>query len=275
MIIADREFCKDDRFYIFGILNVTPDSFSDGGRFIIDGKVNKDRVLPTVEKMIGEGMDIVDVGGESTRPGYTLISDEEEIERTAPVIEAIKKNFDIPISLDTYKGAVAKAGIEAGADLINDIWGFKYSPDMADIVAKAGVSCCLMQNRKDTDYVNFTEDVVSDLRESVEIAVKAGISRDRIMIDPGVGFAKSYEQNLEIINRLDELCKLGLPILLGTSRKSVIGLTLDLPSSERVEGTVATSVIGALKGARFFRVHDIKENRRALDMTRAILSQGV
>lgn len=275
MIIADREFCKDDRFYIFGILNVTPDSFSDGGRFIIDGKVNKDRVLPTVEKMIGEGMDIVDVGGESTRPGYTLISDEEEIERTAPVIEAIKKNFDIPISLDTYKGAVAKAGIEAGADLINDIWGFKYSPDMADIVAKAGVSCCLMQNRKDTNYVNFTEDVVSDLRESVEIAVKAGISRDRIMIDPGVGFAKSYEQNLEIINRLDELCKLGLPVLLGTSRKSVIGLTLDLPSSERVEGTVATSVIGALKGARFFRVHDIKENRRALDMTRAILSQGV
>ena len=275
MIIADREFCKDDRFYIFGILNVTPDSFSDGGRFIIDGKVNKDRVLPTVEKMIGEGMDIVDVGGESTRPGYTLISDEEEIERTAPVIEAIKKNFDIPISLDTYKGAVAKAGIEAGADLINDIWGFKYSPDMADIVAKAGVSCCLMQNRKDTNYVNFTKDVVSDLRESVEIAVKAGISRDRIMIDPGVGFAKSYEQNLEIINRLDELCKLELPILLGTSRKSVIGLTLDLPSSERVEGTVATSVIGALKGARFFRVHDIKENRRALDMTRAILSQGV
>lgn len=275
MIIADREFCKDDRFYIFGILNVTPDSFSDGGRFIIDGKVNKDRVLPTVEKMIGEGMDIVDVGGESTRPGYTLISDEEEIERTAPVIEAIKKNFDIPISLDTYKGAVAKAGIEAGADLINDIWGFKYSPDMADIVAKAGVSCCLMQNRKDTNYVNFTEDVVSDLRESVEIAVKAGISRDRIMVDPGVGFAKSYEQNLEIINRLDELCKLGLPVLLGTSRKSVIGLTLDLPSSERVEGTVATSVIGALKGARFFRVHDIKENRRALDMTRAILSQGV
>ncbi|MBR1650403.1 MAG: dihydropteroate synthase [Lachnospiraceae bacterium] len=272
MIIADREFCKDDRFYIFGILNVTPDSFSDGGRFIIDGKVNKDRVLPTVEKMIGEGMDIVDVGGESTRPGYTLISDEEEIERTAPVIEAIKKNFDIPISLDTYKGAVAKAGIEAGADLINDIWGFKYSPDMADIVAKAGVSCCLMQNRKDTNYVNFTEDVVSDLRESVEIAVKAGISRDRIMIDPGVGFAKSYEQNLEIINRLDELCKLELPILLGTSRKSVIGLTLDLPSSERVEGTVATSVIGAMKGARFFRVHDIKENRRALDMTRAILS---
>lgn len=275
MIIADREFCKDDRFYIFGILNVTPDSFSDGGRFIIDGKVNKDRVLPTVEKMIGEGMDIVDVGGESTRPGYTLISDEEEIERTAPVIEAIKKNFDIPISLDTYKGAVAKAGIEAGADLINDIWGFKYSPDMADIVAKAGISCCLMQNRKDTNYVNFTADVVSDLRESVEIAVKAGISRDRIMIDPGVGFAKSYEQNLEIINRLDELCKLGLPVLLGTSRKSVIGLTLDLPSSERVEGTVATSVIGALKGARFFRVHDIKENRRALDMTRAILSQGV
>lgn len=275
MIIADREFCKDDRFYIFGILNVTPDSFSDGGRFIIDGKVNKDRVLPTVEKMIGEGMDIVDVGGESTRPGYTLISDEEEIERTAPVIEAIKKNFDIPISLDTYKGAVAKAGIEAGADLINDIWGFKYSPDMADIVAKAGVSCCLMQNRKDTNYVNFSKDVVSDLRESVEIAVKAGISRDRIMIDPGVGFAKSYEQNLEIINRLDELCKLELPILLGTSRKSVIGLTLDLPSSERVEGTVATSVIGALKGARFFRVHDIKENRRALDMTRAILSQGV
>ena len=275
MIIGNKEFCKDDRFYIFGILNVTPDSFSDGGRFIIDGKVNKDRVLPTVEKMIGEGMDIVDVGGESTRPGYTLISDEEEIERTAPVIEAIKKNFDIPISLDTYKGAVAKAGIEAGADLINDIWGFKYSPDMADIVAKAGVSCCLMQNRKDTNYVNFTEDVVSDLRESVEIAVKAGISRDRIMIDPGVGFAKSYEQNLEIINRLDELCKLGLPVLLGTSRKSVIGLTLDLPSSERVEGTVATSVIGALKGARFFRVHDIKENRRALDMTRAILSQGV
>ena len=272
MIIGNKEFCKDDRFYIFGILNVTPDSFSDGGRFIIDGRIDRDTVLKTVERMIGDGMDIVDVGGESTRPGYTLIPDEEEIERTAPVIEAIKKNFDIPISLDTYKSSVAKAGIEAGADLINDIWGFKYSADMADIVAKAGVSCCLMQNRKEPNYVNYIEDVVCDLRESVEIAKKAGVSEDRIMIDPGVGFAKSYEQNLEIINKLDELCKLNLPILLGTSRKSVIGLTLNLPSSARVEGTVATSVIGAMKGARFFRVHDIKENRRALDMTRAILS---
>ncbi|MCR4617558.1 MAG: dihydropteroate synthase [Lachnospiraceae bacterium] len=272
MIIGNREFCKDNKNYIFAILNVTPDSFSDGGRFVIDGSVSIEPVLRTVEQMIKDGADVIDVGGESTRPGYTMISVEEEIERTAPVIEAIKKNFDIPVSLDTYKSGVARAGIKAGADLINDIWGLKYSADMAKAISEGNVSVCIMHNRSDLNYVNYIEDVLSDIKDSLALAKSAGIKDERIILDPGVGFAKSYEQNLYIISRLDELCKLGYPVLLGTSRKSVIGLTLNLPAGERVEGTIATSIIGCMKGARFFRVHDVKENRRALDMAEAIIS---
>ena len=268
MKIGSREFDVKNRTYIMGILNVTPDSFSDGGKWNA-----KDKALQHVEDMIAEGMDILDIGGESTRPGYTMLSDEEEIERVVPIIEAVKANFDIPVSLDTYKSNVASAGIHAGVDLMNDIWGLKYDPDMAGIIAESGLPCCLMHNRKTAEYQDFMQDVAADLADSIYLAKRAGIPEDKIILDPGVGFEKSYEQNLEIIRSLESLKVFGMPILLGTSRKSVIGLTLDLPSQERLEGTLATTVVGVMKGCAFVRVHDIKENVRAIRMTEAILYQ--
>lgn len=279
MKIGTKEFDTVNKTYVMGILNVTPDSFSDGGKFN-----RMDKALKHVEEMLAEGMDIVDIGGESTRPGYTLLSDEEEIERVVPIIEAVKSHFDVPISLDTYKAKVAQAGIDAGADLINDIWGLRYEKEwngkrddscqslMADVIAKANVPCCLMHNRKETDYTNYIEDVKEDLRETIAIARKSGIAEEQIILDPGVGFGKTYENNLEIINCLDALQELGYPLLLGTSRKSVIGLTLDLPAAERVEGTLVTTVFGVLKGCAFVRVHDIKENVRAIKMAEAIMN---
>lgn len=269
MKIGKKEFDRSGHTYVMGILNVTPDSFSDGGRW-----TQQDKALKHVEEMLEEGMDIVDIGGESTRPGYTQISQEEEIARVVPVIEAIRQQFDVPISLDTYKSKVAEAGIAAGADLINDIWGLKYDKDMAGIIAKSGVPCCLMHNRRDTEYQNFMQEVTADLAESVRLAKQAGIAEDKIILDPGVGFAKSYDNNLEVIHSLEKLKELGYPLLLGTSRKSVIGLTLDLPAGERVEGTLVTTVFGVIKGCAFVRVHDVKENVRAIRMTEAILQGG-
>ncbi len=269
MLIGGKEFKTQGHTYVCGILNVTPDSFSDGGKWN-----SMDQALFHTEEMIKQGAELIDIGGESTRPGYTLISDEEEIARTAPVIEALKARFDVPLSLDTYKSKVAQAGIQAGADLINDIWGLKYDPEMAGVIARSGLPCCLMHNRTNTDYVNFMQDVAADLAETLHLAQKAGIAEDKIILDPGVGFAKSYEQNLEVINSLEELKVLGCPILLGTSRKSVIGLTLDLPAAERVEGTIATTVVGVMKGCMFVRVHDVFQNKRAILMTEAILNGG-
>lgn len=266
MKIGKRDFLIGDHTYIMGILNVTPDSFSDGGNY------NQiDTALFHVEEMIRDGADIIDIGGESTRPGYVQISVEEEIERVAPVIEQIRNRFDVPISLDTYKAEVAEAGIKAGADLINDIWGLKGDDRMAEIIAKAGVPCCLMHNRKEAVYQDYIQDVLSDLEESMELARKAGIERDKIILDPGIGFAKTYKQNLVLLQQLETLHSFGCPILLGTSRKSIIGLTLDVPASERVIGTTATTVMGAMKGCSFVRVHDIKENVQAIKMTEAIL----
>lgn len=266
MRIGNRDFYPEKEAYVMGILNVTPDSFSDGGKWN-----ELDAALKRCEEMIKEGVDIIDIGGESTRSGFIPVSEEEEIERVAPVIEAVKSFFDIPVSLDTYKTKVARAGIEAGADLINDIWGLKHDKSLADVIAKTGTACCLMHNRKNTDYSSFLEDVKKDLEATLAIAKKAGIRQDKIILDPGVGFAKTREQNLCMINHLDELLQWNLPVLLGTSRKSVIGLTLNLPVEERLEGTLATTVLGRMKGAGFFRVHDVKENKRALKMTEAIL----
>ena len=266
MLIGNREFDVKNKTYIMGILNVTPDSFSDGGSFC-----DVSAALKHAEDMIKKGAYILDIGGESTRPGYTQISDEEEIARVVPVITAIKENFDIPVSVDTYKSGVAEAAILAGADLINDIWGLKYDDRMAAVIAKYDKACCLMHNRDNKDYQNFIEDVKTDLSESLAIAKKAGIAVDKIILDPGVGFAKSYEQNLEVIRRMGELKELGYPILLGTSRKSVIGLTLDLPVDERLEGTLVTTVMAVEQGCTFVRVHDVLENARAIQMTEAIL----
>ena len=218
-----------------------------------------------------EGADIIDIGGESTRPGHVQITEEEEIERTAPIIEKVTERFDTVVSIDTYKSKVAEAALKAGAHMVNDIWGLKRDPDMAALIAREKAACCLMHNRDNTDYGNFVEDMVDDLQKSVELAVNAGISRDRIMVDPGVGFAKAYEQNLMAIQYVDALHQLGLPVLLATSRKSVIGLTLDLPSDQRLEGTLATTLMGVMKGCSFVRVHDVKENKRVIQMTEAIL----
>ncbi|MBS6959169.1 MAG: dihydropteroate synthase [Roseburia inulinivorans] len=269
MRIGSRDFATTGHTYIMGILNVTPDSFSDGGKF------NQiDAALKHAEEMIRDGADVIDIGGESTRPwGYTKISDEEETGRVVPVIEAVKKEFGIPISVDTYKSGVAEAAAQAGADLINDIWGLKYDPHMAEVIAKSGLACCLMHNRDNTEYRNFMEDVKQDLRETIALAKAAGIEDDKIILDPGVGFAKSYENNLEVIRRLKEFNELKYPVLLGTSRKSVIGLTLDLPAAERVEGTIVTTVMAVEAGCMFVRVHDVKENHRAIQMAEAILDR--
>ena len=268
MRIGSRDFATTGHTYIMGILNVTPDSFSDGGKF------NQiDAALKHVEEMIRDGADVIDIGGESTRPGYTKISDEEETDRVVPVIEAVKKEFEIPISVDTYKSGVAEAAAQAGADLINDIWGLKYDARMAEVIAKSGLACCLMHNRDNTEYRNFMEDMKQDLRETIALAKAAGIADDKIILDPGVGFAKSYENNLEVIRRLKEFNELKYPVLLGTSRKSVIGLTLDLPAAERVEGTIVTTVMAVEAGCMFVRVHDVKENHRAIQMAEAILDR--
>ena len=266
MKIGNKLF-EDNRTQIMGILNVTPDSFSDGGKF---SEISA--ALKHAEEMIKDGAVIIDIGGESTRPGYTKISDEEEIDRVAPIIEAVKLNFDIPVSIDTYKSKVAEAAIKSGADMVNDIWGLKYDAEMANVVSRNNSAVCIMHNRKEAVYSDFLNDVKIDLNESIAIAKNHGISDEKIVLDPGVGFAKSLEQNLLITNKLETLSDLGYPILLGTSRKSMIGLTLDLPVTERVEGTLATTVLACIKGALFVRVHDIKENYRIIKMTEAIIN---
>ena len=269
MNIGGRSFLRRGRTYVMGILNVTPDSFSDGGKWNCP-----DQALRHVEEMVREGADVIDIGGESTRPGHVMISDQEEIERVAHVIETVKANFDTPVSIDTYKGSVASAGISAGADLINDIWGLKFDDKIAGVISGSGLPCCLMHNRKDAVYRDFMQDMTEDLRESIALAESAGIESDKIILDPGIGFAKSYEQNLEAIGHMEELTALGFPLLLGCSRKSVIGLTLDLPVDQRMEGTLATTVVAVMKGCMFVRVHDVKENVRAIKMTEAVLNRG-
>lgn len=268
--IGNRRFDVQNHTYVMGILNLTPDSFSDGGKW-----ADRDSALFRVEEMLAEGMDILDVGGESTRPGYTTISDEEEISRVVPVIEAIKSRFDVPVSLDTYKSEVAKAGIKAGADLINDIWGLKKDKAMAKVIADSRVACCLMHNRKEADYRELIPDMCKDLQESVELALEAGISKEKIILDPGIGFGKAYVDNMEGLRSMERFHKLGYPLLLGASRKSVIGLTLDLPVEERLEGTLVTTVMAVLKGYAFVRVHDIRENVRAIRMAEAIKQGGL
>ena len=265
MRIGTHEFDVKNQTYIMGILNVTPDSFSDGGKI-----KSVDAALKRAEQMQREGAAILDIGGESTRPGYMPVSEEVEMERILPVIEAVKRNLDIPVSVDTYKSGVAQAAILAGADLINDIWGLLADEKMAELIAKHEVACCLMHNRVDTAYTDFISDVLKDLKVSLSLAEQVGIARDKIILDPGVGFAKSYEQNLEVMRNLSKIKQLGYPVLLGASRKSVIGLTLDLPSEERLGGTLVTTVAAVQQGCAFVRVHDIKENYRAIQMAQAI-----
>ncbi len=264
MRLGKWEF-DENRVEIMGILNVTPDSFSDGGKFN-----DIERAMKQAEKMIKEGAAIIDVGGESTRPGFHAVSAEEEIERVVPVIRAIKDKFDILVSVDTYKARTAEEAIKAGADIINDVWGFKRDKDIAAVAAKYNTPCILMHNREVAEYEAFVEDVLSDLQESVDIALAAGVPKENIILDPGVGFAKTLEQNLIITREVARLRELGYPVLLATSRKSMIGLTLDEDKDHRLEGTIATSCIAVTAGCQFVRVHDVIENRRAIRMMEAI-----
>ena len=255
MIIGNQEFLEEGHTYVMGILNVTPDSFSDGGRYN-----HLDAALKHTEQMIKDGAAIIDVGGESTRPGHEKITDQEEIDRILPVIEKIKQEFSVPVSLDTYKAAVAKEGIQAGADLLNDIWGLQYDPVMGKIVADSGVAYCLMHNRDKITEEMDADLFIGQMKEDAKRALDAGIKKERIILDPGVGFAKTQEQNLMTIANLDRLKALGYPVLLGTSRKSVIGYVLDVPTDKRLVGTLATSAVAVQTGCMFVRVHDVKEN---------------
>ena len=268
MIIGNREFDFYNKVYIMGILNVTPDSFSDGGKWN-----GMDKALKHVEDMLKNGADIIDIGGESTRPGYTPVKPEEEVDRIAPFIEKINENFDTVISVDTYKAYVAEKALESGAHMINDIWGFKGDDNMAKVVAKYDVPCCIMHNRDNErrPYVDLINDVIKDLKGSINLGISNGVSKDKIIVDPGIGFGKTLKDNLVVMNNLERLKELGCPILLGTSRKSMIGLALDLPVEDRLEGTLATTTMGVMKGCSIVRVHDVKENYRVIRMAKAIM----
>ncbi|MBQ6631282.1 MAG: dihydropteroate synthase [Romboutsia sp.] len=259
-------FDYNKRTYIMGILNVTPDSFSDGGNFN-----SVDKALQHAKAMINEGADIIDLGGESTRPGHNYVDVDEELRRVIPVIKKLKEELDTPISVDTYKAKVADESLKLGVEMINDVWGLRKDKDMANVIAKYDAHVCIMHNQDNTEYdKDLMESIKDFLSESINIAIEAGIDKNKIVLDPGIGFGKTYEQNLEVLKRLGELKELGYPILLGTSRKSVIGNTLDLPPKERVEGTIATTVLGVRDGVDIVRVHDVEKNLRAAKMADAI-----
>ncbi|MCR5119637.1 MAG: dihydropteroate synthase [Lachnospiraceae bacterium] len=270
MLIGGREFDTDKETYIMGILNMTPDSFSDGGSY-----ADADAGCERAREMMEEGADIIDVGGLSTRPGYTEISEEEEAARIVPVIKKIKQLPGTVISVDTYRPSVAEAAIEAGADLINDVSCLKEER-LAQVAAKTGAAYCLMHNRNAAKrpYTELLADVIEDIREGLEKLKAAGVGRDRIMIDPGIGFAKDYEENLKVLAGLGRFAELGYPVLLGISRKSVIGNATGLPVGEREEGTIALNVYGMTKKVSFIRVHDVKGNARAVKMMREVLRYG-
>lgn len=264
---ANGALTLGQRTLIMGILNVTPDSFSDGGRY---NRV--DAALRHAEEMLEAGADIIDIGGESTRPGHQPVGQEEELERVMPVIEALRRELpQAPISVDTYKAEVARQALEAGAHIINDIWGCKKEPEMAHVAARYGCPLILMHNRPERRYERFVEEVKADLLESVELAKAAGVKDDQIWLDPGIGFAKTGEDNLVLMSHLDELCALGYPVLLGTSRKKFIRDTLQLPIDDVVEGTAATVALGIAQGCQIVRVHDVASIARTARMCDAVL----
>jgi dihydropteroate synthase len=284
--VDNHIFNWGSRTYVMGILNVTPDSFSGDG--IISRGDAVQRAVDQASDFLANGADILDVGGESTRPGSEPVNADEEQKRVIPVIEAIAKEFpDAAISIDTYKAVVAEAAFRAGAHILNDVWGLRADPELAIVAAKYKIPVILMHNRSNpasvevraqlgnayigSTYENLMEDVKRELLVSVELARKAGIEETRIILDPGIGFGKTREHNLELINRLAEIRELGYPVLLGPSRKSFIGFTLDLPANQRVEGTAATVAVGIARGADIIRVHDVKEMARVAKMTDAIV----
>lgn len=255
-----------ERTLIMGILNVTPDSFSDGGRYF-----NLENAIDQAERMIKEGVDILDIGAESTRPGHEEVSSEEEWRRLEPILKALIERVSVPVSIDTYKARVAAKALEAGAHMINDVWGLQKDPDMARVVGEYKAPVIVMHNQEGTTYHHLMGDMMNFLRHSIELAEGQGLSGDQIIVDPGIGFGKTTEQNLEVMSRMVEFKTLGHPVLLGTSRKSMIGKTLNLTVDERLEGTLATSVLGVVSGVDIIRVHDVQANRRAVQMADAIV----
>lgn len=271
--LGDKQLDLAKKVAIMGILNLTPDSFYDGGRYTQEKKA-----LVRVEEMVSQGADLIDIGGESTRPGATKVSTEEELRRIIPIIGKIKELFEIPVSVDTYKAQIAQEAIEAGADMINDISGLRFDSELKQVVAKYKVPLVLMHIKgtprdmqNNPYYDSLLGEIISYLRESIVIAKEAGIDEERIVIDPGIGFGKSARHNLEIIDKLSELKSLGRPILIGVSRKSFIGNVLNLPLQERLEGSLAATCLAVTQGARIVRTHDVKETRRAIDLTQAII----
>lgn len=268
MVMEWRDSLIDwnQRTWIMGILNATPDSFSDGGEYN-----TIDHAVAHALQLIEDGADLIDIGGESTRPGATPVSLEEELNRVIPVIKAVRNVADVPISIDTYKAEVADQAILAGADIINDVWGAKADSDMAKVAASHAVPIILMHNRYDAEYGDIMEDIKADVEESIAIALEAGVSDRNIILDPGIGFAKTHEQNLEVMRRLDEFAAIGYPVLLGTSRKSIVAKTLKTPPDDRVEGTGATVCLGIERGCHIIRVHDVKPIVRMARMMDAML----
>ncbi|MCM3164631.1 dihydropteroate synthase [Metabacillus litoralis] len=258
-----------DKTLIMGILNITPDSFSDGGKFS-----SIDLAIERAEEMLQHGADIIDIGGESTRPGASTVTQEEELDRVIPVIKNLSRVINAPISIDTYKAEVAKQAIEAGASIINDVWGAKADPNMAKVAAEYDVPIILMHNRANKNYEQLIPDMIVDLMESVAIAKEAGVKDEKIILDPGVGFAKTMDDNLEVMRNLDAFVQLGYPVLLGTSRKSFIGHILDVPPTERMEGTGATVCLGIQKGCHIVRIHDVLEMSRMAKMMDVMLGKG-
>ncbi|MEE9192609.1 MAG: dihydropteroate synthase [Candidatus Aerophobetes bacterium] len=274
--LRSRDIDLEQKVVVMGILNVTPDSFYDGGRY-----TGEDEALARVEEMIGEGADIIDVGGESVRPGVDPIGLNEELGRVIPVIEKIKRQFSIPICVDTYKAEVARQAIEEGAEMVNDISALRFDPDLRKIVAGYGVPVVLMhikgtpKNMQDNPrYGSLMEEIISYLDSSIKLAEEAGADGRGIIVDPGIGFGKTTAHNLEILRRLEELASLGKPILVGLSRKSFIGNVLGLPQEERLEGGLAATCMAVWRGARLVRTHDVSPTRRAVDMVQAILGSS-
>mgnify|MGYP001385361336 CR=1 FL=1 len=270
-VIKAKQWTLDfsKKTYVMGILNATPDSFSDGGKYN-----KKEKAVERAKQMVADGADMIDIGGESTRPGFEKVEAKEEISRVLPIIEGVKEAVDVPISIDTYKAETADVALRAGAAMINDIWGAKKDPEMAYVAAKHNVPIILMHNRDNMDYGDIMTDMLKDIEESIAICHRAGVKDDQIILDPGIGFAKTYEQNLEVMRRLEEFTTLGYPVLLGTSRKSMIAKTLQLPVDERVEGTGATVSLGIERGCDIVRVHDVLEMARTVKMMDAMLGKG-
>jgi dihydropteroate synthase len=284
--VGDLTLQWGQRTYVMGILNITPDSFSGDG---LAGK-GPENMLAQARDYVNHGVDLLDVGGESTRPGADQVSADQEMDRVIPVVEALAGEFETPISIDTYKARVAREAVRAGAQLVNDVWGLRADPEMAGLVAEKDLPVILMHNRSDPssaqvkeqlggryvgiEYQNLLEDVRRELLESVKIAHRAGIQNEKIILDPGIGFGKTVSQNLELLDRLPEIRDLGYPVLLGPSRKSFIGYTLDLPLEDRLEGTAAAIAVGITRGADIVRVHDVREMVRIARMTDAIVRRA-